>query len=134
LNARLEELDKEVSIFYSFERNFRHRNKNSKIQNLETYNLKTEALRDYEIIKYIGVSVETRKNTEYLGNMIKKFKKNGYSNIFDLNKLYWERLWKHRKVEIYGNDQVERYFQYNQFQLISHRPLQDKTMALLTRL
>jgi trehalose/maltose hydrolase-like predicted phosphorylase len=97
LNARLEELDKEVSIFYSFERNFRHRNKNSKIQNLETYSLKTEALRDYEIIKYIGVSAETRKNPEYLGNMIKKFKKNGYSNIFDLNKLYWERLWKNRK-------------------------------------
>ncbi|MDY0010289.1 MAG: hypothetical protein RBR96_00965 [Candidatus Izemoplasmatales bacterium] len=129
LNARLEELDKEVSIFYSFERNFRHRNKNSKIQNLETYSLKTEALRDYEIIKYIGVSAETRKNPEYLGNMIKKFKKNGYSNIFDLNKLYWERLWKNRKVEIYGNDQVERYFQYNQFQLISHRPLQDKTVV-----
>ncbi|MGD9761072.1 MAG: hypothetical protein AB7U52_01390 [Candidatus Izemoplasmatales bacterium] len=128
LEANLKDFDRPLNILYQFERNFRHKSRNSKIKHQETYQLRAEKDRDYEIIRFVGLSTEPRKNTEYLKNALKKIRKNGYDNIFDANKIHWERLWKNRRVEIYGNELVERYYQYNQFQLISHRPRNDQSL------
>ena len=128
LEANLKDFDHPLNILYQFERNFRHKSRNSKIKHQETYQLRAEKDRDYEIIRFVGLSTEPRKNTEYLKNALKKIRKNGYDNIFDANKIHWERLWKNRRVEIYGNELVERYYQYNQFQLISHRPRNDQSL------
>jgi len=118
-------LGKSLNMIYSFEKNFRHKNREKKILHQETYSLRTEANRDYEIIKYVAIGIEDRKSREILERSLEKRKKVGYLGRLEKNVGYWEKL-SRNKANIYGNDLVSRYMDFNQFQLISHRPLKDQ--------
>ncbi|MFA7076161.1 MAG: hypothetical protein WC152_05780 [Candidatus Izemoplasmatales bacterium] len=123
LQAKVKELGKSLNIVYGFEKNFRHKNRDKDVLHQETYILKAEVNRDYEIVKYAIINTDERKNLEYLVNVLRKIKKLSFEENLAINKKTWDKLWKSSRVEIYGNDLVDRFFQFNQFQLISHRPV-----------
>lgn len=125
LSAIAKESDKPLYIVYGFDKNFKHRHRHSKIKHQENYLIKAEPDRDYEIIKYVGISTDKRKDFEYLKKNIRRFQRTGFNELLVSNQKYWERLWKNSRINIFNNDLIDRYNQYNQFQLISHRPLNE---------
>ncbi|MDT8336289.1 MAG: hypothetical protein RQ856_00525 [Candidatus Izemoplasmatales bacterium] len=128
VEAKIKETGKPLYIGYVHDRNFRHKNRNQVIKFQESYLLRAEPERDYEIIKYIGVSIDGRKNLDYLKKHLDKVKKVGYDKVYDDNKITWQKLWKNVRVEVFNNDLVDRYNQFNQYQLIAHRPISDKSL------
>ncbi|PKK95005.1 MAG: hypothetical protein CVV60_03550 [Tenericutes bacterium HGW-Tenericutes-5] len=125
LQAIAKESDKPLYIVYGFDKNFKNRHRHSKIKHQENYLIKAEPDREYEIIKYVGISTDKRKDFEYLKKVLRRSQRIGYGELLLNNQNYWERLWKNSRVYIFNNDLVDRYNQYNQFQLISHRPLNE---------
>jgi len=128
VEAKIKTNEKPLYMVYAHNRNFRHKNRNQVIKFQESYMLRAEPERDYEIIKYIGVSTDGRKNLEYLKKHLNRVKKDGYDKVYDDNKLNWQKLWKNVRVEIFNNDLVDRYNQFNQYQLIANRPISDKSL------
>ena len=109
-----------LDMIYSFDRNFRHRENKLNDFHQISYVIKTEEERDYEIIKYAGLS--TTGDIDSLKEGIKNAKKVGYYGLLEKNNEVWDKLWGTAKVDIVNNSLVERYSHYNQFQLIQHRP------------
>lgn len=128
IEAKLKETSKPLYLVYAHDRNFRHKNRNQVIKFQESYSLRAEPERDYEIIKYVGVSTDSRKTIEYLKKHLEKVKKEGYDKLYDDNKIVWQKLWKNARVEVFNNDLVDRYNQFNQYQLIAHRPANDNSL------
>lgn len=109
-------------IVSTIQKNFSHfsRQKNSSF--LENYSIELTAGEHYEIVKYAGVGTNIRKNHEKLKKAIEQKMALGYEQCYEQNKQQWKKLWKDTSLEIVNNDLIEKYTQYNLYQLLSHRP------------
>jgi len=126
LRTKEKNTEKPLNIVCDYNKNFRFKNRNKKHDGIEKYIFKAEANREYEIIKYVAVSTDKRKNVEALSKWLNKVKKDGYDLCLQRNTEAWTKFWKIAKIDIFNNDLIERYTQYNIFQLISHRPFSDQ--------
>lgn len=128
LSAKIVDSDKNLYAVYTFEKNFKNKDRSKKHDAKEHYIIKTEADKEYVIYKYAGISSVERKNVDYLKKALNKLKKDGYDVALENNKIHWAKLWKVSHIDIFSNDLVDRFTEFNQFQLISHRPTDDETL------
>jgi trehalose/maltose hydrolase-like predicted phosphorylase len=125
LSAKRKTDNSHISILYDFDRDFRHLNRLEDCFNQESYSFKLEPKREYQILRYVGISTRVQKAYEHLKDDMAKVKKSGYSKLINVNNHNWEKLWHDKKIEIFNNDLVNRYVKFNQYQLICNRPASD---------
>ncbi|MFA7560967.1 MAG: hypothetical protein WCY80_02545 [Candidatus Izemoplasmatales bacterium] len=124
LRSKLPDLDKSLFIYYNYSRNFRHRNQNDDFDYREKYSLRTEANREYEFFKYIGI--DFAYDSDDLIKQVDEAAKAGYLVKQEQNQRNWNRLWAVPEIEIANNDLAYKYIKYNLYQLISHRLITPK--------
>jgi trehalose/maltose hydrolase-like predicted phosphorylase len=125
LTAKRKADNSHISILYDFDRDFRHLNRLEDCLNQESYSFRLEAKREYQILRYIGISTRVHKAYEHLVDDMAKVKKSGYSKLINVNNHNWEKLWHDKQMEIFNNDLVNRYVKFNQYQMICNRPASD---------
>lgn len=119
VRSKLANTDKNLFVYYNYSRNFRHRNQNENFDYREKYTFRTEANREYEFFKYMGI--DFAYDSEELINQVEKAARAGYFVKQDQNQRIWNRLWAVPEIEIANNDLAYKYIKYNLYQLISHR-------------
>jgi len=121
LQTKEKNTEKPLNIVCDYNKNFRFKNRNKKDNPLEKYSFKAEANREYEVIKYVAISTDKRRTIETLTKWVNKVKRDGYYTCLERNTQAWEKYWKIARLDIFNNELVSRYTEYNIYQMISHR-------------
>ena len=101
--------DHPTQMLMLYDKDFRHQNKNKGHQALEHYQILTEANRTYTMYKYVGVG----KNIESLKRRLKAYQNKGYDTIKALHIKAKTKIFKHHRVDVINNDDIQRLTDYS---------------------